>query len=91
MLPGKVPELERSVFFLFFVFFFRMTRPHGVENRYNLGLQLLSRKFCSSEETSADTQASCMPTTGLDTVADYIAFFLIFPIFHHQKGGQLRL
>ena len=78
-------------FFCFLVFFFRMTRPHGVENRYHLGLQLLSRKFCSSEETSADTQASCMPTTGLDTVAGYIAFFLIFPIFHHQKGGQLRL
>ena len=44
-----------------------MTRPHGVENEYNLGLQFLYRKFCSSEEPSADTQASCMPTTGLGT------------------------
>lgn len=51
-----------------------MPRPHGVENEYNLRLQLLSRKFCSSEEPSADTQASCMPTTGLCTVAGCIAF-----------------
>ena len=62
-----------------------MRRPHGVENEYNLGLQFLSRKFCSSEEPSADMQASRMPTTGLGTAVLHSP--LNFPHLPSQSRG----
>lgn len=69
-----------------------MTRSHRVENEYNLGLQLRSRKFClrswpQRRPQLTHTEAYRIPTIGSAVYLTVLHFPLSFPCLPPEGRG----